>query len=160
MTFILIFTDGACMGNGTPSARAGWAYGVFDERTLEMTYSQKGRVADKQTNNRAELNAIYEALKYVYNNRHIIPKNETILIYSDSEIMVKGINGECSRNANRDLWDAVEPLCDSISSEMNNKIIIQYIEAHKCPTDNYDLHKLNCDVDKLAKSASRALLIA
>lgn len=146
------------MANGTPSARAGWAYGVFDEKTLKMTYSQKGRVSNKQTNNRAELNAMYEALKYVYTNKHMISNGEQVLIYSDSEITVKGINGECSRNANRDLWDAVEQLCDSISSEMNNKIIIQYIEAHKCPTDTYDIHRLNCDVDKLAKTASRALL--
>lgn len=119
-----------------------------------MTYSQKGRVANKQTNNRAELNAIYEALKYVYDNQTQNTKNVTI--YSDSEIMVKGINGECARNANRDLWDVVEPLCDAISSKMNIQINIQYIEAHKDST-SLDYYKLNSIVDKLAKQASRAL---
>lgn len=147
---ILIFTDGACAGNGTKNARAGWAYGVYDEKTLKMTYSQKGKVEGTQSNNRAELMAICKALEYISS----INTTDTIAIYSDSEISIKGLKGECARNANKDIWHKIELLCETINQKRLN-INVNFIESHKNSTP---YHQLNNEIDKLAKIASRALL--
>lgn len=116
-----------------------------------MTYSQKGRVTGTQTNNRAELTAVYQALKYISKLQSI---NEPINIYSDSEITIKGLKGECARNANKDIWRQVELLCETIISKGLN-VNVNFIESHKNSTD---YHQLNNQIDKLAKIASRALL--
>lgn len=142
------------MGNGTDNARAGWAYGVYDSNTLTMIMNQKGRVKGTQTNNRAELNAVYEALKYIAS---LDPTGEQITIYSDSEITIKGLKGECSRNANKDIWHQIELLCDTINSKQLN-VDVMFVESHKSSNDNKDIHNLNCEIDRLAKIASRALL--
>lgn len=142
------------MGNGTDNARAGWAYGVYNSNTLTKIYDQKGRVKGTQTNNRAELNAVYEALKYIAN---LDSTGEQITIYSDSEITIKGLKGECSRNANKDIWHQIELLCDTINSKQL-KVDAMFIESHKNSNDDKDIHNLNCEIDRLAKIASRALL--
>lgn len=142
------------MGNGTENARAGWAYEVYDNKTLTKIIDQKGRVKGTQTNNRGELTAVYEALKYVAS---LDPTGEEIKIYSDSEITIKGLKGECNRNANKDIWHQVELLCDIINSKQLN-VDVNFIESHMGSTDSKDLHNLNNEVDKLAKIASRALL--
>ena len=50
-----IWTDGACSHNGTPKARAAWAF-------VAGEYEENGLVEGKQTNNVAEGLAIYHAL--------------------------------------------------------------------------------------------------
>lgn len=61
MKRLTIWTDGACSGNGQAGARAG--YGVyFEGRDWDISKRLRG----KQTNNCAELYAVYAALKRVY----------------------------------------------------------------------------------------------
>ena len=74
---IVIYTDGACINNGKPNAKAGWGIYISE-------YSDKnayGIVEGKQSNNTGELTAIikaYEAFEDEINN------NTPITIYSDS----------------------------------------------------------------------------
>lgn len=146
---IYMYADGACSGNGTESARAGWAFTVYaDEGESTPIYQEKGRLAgEKQTNNRAELQAILKALNYIDSDN----SNTEYTIYSDSEMAVKGITGEASRNANRDIWERIESICDNIIT--NNKyVIIQHVKGH---ADN----KRHNYCDSLAVAASRALLL-
>ena len=70
---IVVYTDGACLGGALP--RAGWGvwFGAKDERNC------CGRVPGKQTNQRAELFAILQALRLT---------TGALLICSDSQTSI------------------------------------------------------------------------
>ncbi len=74
-----IWTDGACIHNGTPRAKAAWAF-VSDKTELA------GLVEGKQTNNVAEGLAIYHAIAWAAENG-----NKKIKIYSDSQISLNNL---------------------------------------------------------------------
>lgn len=57
-----IWTDGSCLGNGTSNSCAG--YGVYFENNAFPSISK--RLKGKQTNQCAELYAVYAALKRLY----------------------------------------------------------------------------------------------
>ena len=92
-----IFTDGACPNNGTESARAGWGIIICDEY-FNQIHTGKGKIIGKQTNNRAELFAILSAFQWIKDNTS---EGDTVTIYSDSEICIKMMTGECNRIKNR-----------------------------------------------------------
>lgn len=143
---IYVYTDGACSGNGTNKAKAGWAFVVYADNGESPIYKEKGRLnGERQTNNRAELQAILEALTHIKGS---VERDFTI--YSDSEIAVKGINGEVARNANRDIWDEIESVCDKIIAD-NKHVSIKHVKGHAD-----DARHNYCD--SLAVTASRALL--
>lgn len=79
---INVYTDGACIDNGKPYARAGYGiwFGENDPRNTSESY--KG----KQTNNIAELLAIIKALTILDNE---IKRNQIINIYSDSKYAIR-----------------------------------------------------------------------
>ncbi|KAJ7165503.1 ribonuclease H-like domain-containing protein, partial [Mycena crocata] len=77
---IKVYTDGSCLHNGKPHARAG--AGVFVGPNNKFNTSL--RVTGEQTNNRGELLAILYCLS-------IIPANRRIDIYSDSEYSIRSI---------------------------------------------------------------------
>ena len=79
---IIVFTDGACSKNGYSNACAG--LGVYFGENDKRNFSEK--IEGKQTNNVAELSAIYKALIIVEKNLHI---GENILIVSDSEYSIR-----------------------------------------------------------------------
>lgn len=89
----LVFTDGACLNNGQPYARAGWAFHFGPEpqrRTVSRRLESRGPFGDvaEQTSNRAELRAAIGALRGW-------PWREDgfsrLVIASDSEYLVQGI---------------------------------------------------------------------
>ncbi|MGI8419669.1 MAG: RNase H family protein [Candidatus Levyibacteriota bacterium] len=69
-----IWTDGACVSNGTPNARAAWAF-------VSGKTERAGRVEGKQTNNVAEGLAIYNALVWAAEKGH-----KRVKLYTDSQI--------------------------------------------------------------------------
>ncbi|HMA59641.1 MAG TPA: ribonuclease HI [Halanaerobiales bacterium] len=108
---IIIYTDGACYKNPGPG---GYAAVILDEdKEIEIM----GYEPDT-TNNRMELRAVIEALK-------VVRKNKKIVLYSDSNYVVKGIN-EWIKNwkkrgwrtssdkpvKNLDLWKKLDKLFD------------------------------------------------
>jgi ribonuclease HI len=77
-----IYTDGACLNNGQPNAKASWAFVVLKNK--EKIYEESGLcVGDKQTNNVGELRAIWFALQYCYETGV-----DEVLIYSDSKYAI------------------------------------------------------------------------
>ena len=64
---IIVFTDGACSKNGYSNACAG--LGVYFGENDKRNFSEK--IEGKQTNNVAELSAIYKALIIVEKNLQI-----------------------------------------------------------------------------------------
>lgn len=77
-----IYTDGACWGNGSPTARA--SYGVY---CLETKYEESGdgSFKGKATNNTAELTGILKALQYASG------KTKYVRIYADSLYAIQSI---------------------------------------------------------------------
>ncbi|KAI1180233.1 ribonuclease H-like protein [Nemania sp. FL0916] len=120
---LLIFTDGACLDNGRPDPKAGWA--IVDGpdpaggpgRTVSARLENKGPFGDPgiQTSNRAELRAVLAALRI----RHWTGEGfNTMVIATDSEYVAVGAtqwvrtwvqNGWRTAGnkdvKNRDLWE-------------------------------------------------------
>lgn len=107
---IEIYTDGACLGN--PGA-GGWAFVVYSDQK-EKYYCAEG-VADT-TNNRMELYAAIMACEYALLTRtyqpnkntlvsedHMIPEEEKITVFTDSQYVQKGITEWCP-NWKKNQW--------------------------------------------------------
>lgn len=74
-----IWTDGACVFNGQPNARAAWSF-------VSGETERAGLVEGKQTNNIAEALAIYNALIWATEKKY-----KKLKIYSDSQITINNI---------------------------------------------------------------------
>jgi ribonuclease HI len=82
---VKIWTDGACVSNGTPQARAAWAF-VSDET------ERAGLVIGKQTNNVAEGLAIYHALLWAGESGL-----KTVKLHTDSQISLFNLQKDPSK---------------------------------------------------------------
>ncbi|KXS17303.1 ribonuclease H-like protein [Gonapodya prolifera JEL478] len=122
----LVFTDGACLGNGGANPRAGWAfvhgksgkgrnatYHIVQNRLERTGVFGVGRTI--QTSNRAELRAVIAALRF---NNWRSEGFRRLVIATDSEYVVEGATnwarswvrrGWCTRTGdpvkNKDLWE-------------------------------------------------------
>jgi ribonuclease HI len=89
---IAVYTDGSCIHNANVSGVAdgpgGYAATVYIENNNEPHKIITGGV-NKTTNNRMEIAAVIEAIKYLYEDNLI---NSSITIYSDSQYVVNSIN--------------------------------------------------------------------
>lgn len=84
-----IFTDGACINNGSKKAKGGIGVHFFSDPALGLDISQPLLASEPQTNNRAELRAIQAALDVWDSNHHDWPKKFThVQIWSDSEYSI------------------------------------------------------------------------
>ena len=126
----VVFADGACSGNPGPG---GWGAIVSDEtRVVEL-----GGYHSTTTNNRMELEAVYQALK----NIHARQSKAQITIYTDSNYVVQGITKWISswkKNSwktlakeevkNKDLWIKL----DEIFSEAKEFCSIEWkhVDGH------------------------------
>ena len=137
---VTIYTDGACSGN---PGEGGWGV-IFlfdDQREFYI-----GGHCDKTTNNRMELYAVIEGLKYLKSIKHKVE------LYTDSQYVSRGItewiyswkkNGWITSNRkpikNKDLWIEL----DDIS--LLHDVTWKWIRGH-------DGNEYNEKVDKLARN--------
>lgn len=92
-----IWTDGACIHNGTPRARAAWAF-VSDKT------EKAGLVEGAQTNNRAEGLAIYHALVWAAEKNY-----RKIKLHTDSQISLFGLKKPPHMvKANREIFEDID----------------------------------------------------
>ncbi len=138
MNEVLLFTDGCCLGNPGPG---GWACLVKEK---DREFLLKGGSPDT-TNNRMELLAVIKGLGF-------IPQEKKVVIFTDSEYVLKGAT-EWMKNwkkrgfktssgkpvKNRDLWEKL----DSLLREREVKWV--KVRAHSG-------HKENEFVDFVAKA--------
>jgi ribonuclease HI len=83
-----IFCDGACRGNGTRQAVAGWAWAYWPGPAHgEPVTSGSARLAPPATNQRAELVALLEALRWIREGGGA--GGAPITIYTDSQYTIK-----------------------------------------------------------------------
>jgi ribonuclease HI len=96
ITNIIIYTDGSCIhyANQTGSAEGpgGYAAAIYINNSSQP-YKVLSGGNIKTTNNRMEIAAVIEAIRYLYLNE-IINKtdNVPITIYSDSQYVINSIN--------------------------------------------------------------------
>lgn len=102
-----IYTDGSCNNSQKPDERVmGYAYVVIE---FDSKY-EKFASCDGGTNNRAELLAILEALKYAKRTH----KNQKVRVHTDSEWSVKCLNNEYECTKNSDLLTSITSLSDNV----------------------------------------------
>lgn len=131
---IHIYTDGSCLGNPGPG---GWAaILLFDKRKITL----KGNAPDT-TNNRMEMTAIIETLRYIHE------KNLTdaeIKIFSDSNLVIQTLTKHWKKKMNSDLWSLLYELKRGVNINWN------WVKAHH--EDKYNL-----EVDRIAVAESEKI---
>jgi ribonuclease HI len=98
---LTIHTDGASRGNPGDAA---FAYVIAREGQPPI---EEGDCLGQMTNNQAEYTALVRALEHALE----LGSHHRVLLHSDSELMVKQMNGEY-RVKNEDLRDLYEQACD------------------------------------------------
>lgn len=133
-----IYTDGGCLGNPGPG---GWAFAVADGD--EIIYSQSGGEKDT-TNNKMELTAVINALKYVLSR-----DMRECTILTDSQYVKNGItqwiktwkkNGW--RTSNRESVKNVEywTELDALNNKMN--VTWSWVKGHAGISGNEECDRL------------------
>jgi len=135
MKKIEIFTDGSCKGNPGPG---GWAAVLLKENATKPFSIIHGN-ALQTTNNRMEMMAVIESLRYVKTNDL---QEKEINLYSDSNLVVQTINQGWKRKKNLDLWKQF----DTLNKGLN--ISYFWIKGH---ADNH----WNEEVDALALNEAK-----
>lgn len=149
---IIVFTDGACPGNGNKKARASFA--VVWPFHPEYDYAQ---VIDettniKSTNNRGEISGVIHAIKQ---SKEIDPTDtKNLVIYSDSMLVVNTVtrwmkawkikgwkksDGELVANL-----DLIKEL-DNLTTTMKRKVILHHVEAHTTKSDWKSVYNRKAD---------------
>ncbi len=103
---IEIYTDGSCIGNPGPG---GWAAIILYEGKENKI---SGNDPDT-TNNRMEMMAIIQALKWLRQKSglsHEDLQNHKIEIHSDSNLIIQTMNQGWKKKANTDLWAELDRL--------------------------------------------------
>jgi cyclic pyranopterin phosphate synthase len=91
----LIYTDGSCLGNPGPG---GWAAIITVDQGKKQALSGH---EENTTNNRMEILAVVKGLE-------AIPKGAEATVFSDSQYVVNTMTRHWKRNANKDLWAALD----------------------------------------------------
>ena len=92
MPDISIYTDGSCLGNGSPNAKAG--IGIFFGTNHPRNISRKLDSPNRETNNTAETKAILAAVEEL---RPELERGDEVLIHSDSTYAI----GACTERGQR-----------------------------------------------------------
>lgn len=145
---INVYTDGSCINNGRPNAKAGIGiyFGENDPRNISTP------VKGKQTNNVAELTAIIMALNILKNE---INEGKRIIVYSDSEYAIKCLTSY-GRKLEKKCFITNDPIpnIELIKEgllKVKSNVYFQHIRSH---TGKQDPHSLaNEEADKLANKA-------
>lgn len=101
------YTDGGCMYNGSPDAYGSWAFVIVggEERFGPLL---------KTTNNRAELQAVIEAINHALADYSIT----NLTVFTDSDLTVKCGNRQWKRRKNLDLWTEFDRVARIISVDL------------------------------------------
>jgi ribonuclease HI len=130
---IEIWTDGACVHNGTPKARATWAF--VSEETERV-----GLVDGKQTNNVGEALAIYHALSWAGEQGY-----KKIKLHTDSQISLFGLKKPPHLvKANQEIFIAIAQIIAKY------QLTVQYVKVLGHSGD-----RNNDRVDRLANDLAR-----
>ena len=131
MSETVIYTDGSSLKNPGPS---GWGCIIiekYDNKNYEITLSGNEK---KSTNNRMELLAVIEGIRFT--------DNKDIKIFSDSKLVINCAKGLWKRKKNLDLWERYDKVIK------NKNINYTWVKGHN--GDRY-----NEKVDKIAREEAK-----
>lgn len=110
---VAIWTDGACVYNGTPRAKAAWAF-------VSGKTERSGLVEGKQTNNIAEALAILNALTWAVEKKY-----RKILLHTDSQISLFNLQKPASKvKMNREIFENIEKVIAANGLEVDYKKVL------------------------------------
>lgn len=129
MKKILIYTDGSSKGNPGPG---GWAALIFHgrEKVAEI-FGNEGST----TNNRMEMLAIIKAFEWVRKNFKKVP---TVVVRSDSNLVIKTMTSGWKRKKNVDLWEELSNLTLDLTIKW------EWVKGHA-------LNRYNNECDRIAQ---------
>ena len=144
---MFVYTDGACINNGKPNAKAGMGiyFGEGDTRNVSKC------VTGKQSNNTAELGAFIELYSII---KQEIEHGEDITVFSDSIYAIRCV-GEYGKKCEKTSWTKDIPNKELVKEayelyKNTPNVIFKYIAAH---TGKKDEHSIGNDkADNLAYS--------
>ena len=135
-----IYTDGACSNNGYANARAG--VGVFFQglKDMPLIVSKAVNPKFKQTNNVAELLAVYYALKRVY---FYYKEPIQLHFYIDNKI---ALNTLLTTRKSGENWNIIEKIYHirKILLDKGFKISGEWVKAHSTSKGNKIADQLAC----------------
>lgn len=140
-----VYTDGGCSNNGRSNASAG--IGIYFGENDPRNVSKK--ITGSQTNNAAELRAIFEAFKIIESDLKLGKK---ITIVTDSEYAIKCVTSYGAK-CNALNWVNDIPNKELVREVYNNytqysNVSFMHINSH---TNKTDIHSIgNACADKLA----------
>lgn len=154
MPVIVVYTDGACSGNGTTSSSGG--IGVHFPEWPNMQLQEALPPHPPPTNNRAELLAVLRALQQC----DVIDPSRTwpVLIKSDSQLVCNTLNSWMASWKKRG-WlksDRKTPLNLDLLQQLDNlmsprNVTLRHVRAHTSGRDEDSLH--NAVADRLATAS-------
>ena len=104
----IIYTDGGCECN--PGGRGGYGAVIINNNTGEFTDISGG--FRSTTNNRMEVMAVIKALEKIKKDTHV-------QLFSDSQYVIKTMNGMFRKKKNIDLWKKLDKLAVAFEIEWN-----------------------------------------
>ncbi len=134
-TDVIIYCDGACSGNPGPG---GWGSVVIvGDFVVEL-----GAGSPATTNNRMEMTATAEALRYVLEN-YAKGDIATIHIFTDSVYVIRGItqwifgwkkrgwkNAANDEVSNQDIWMQLDQVVATVKSQFQGEIKWHFVKGH------------------------------
>lgn len=130
---IIVYTDGSCLNNGSPSSGCGWAYKLMYKGHEKL----KSGGCRGKTNNQMEILAVLNALKC------ITDRSIPVMIYSDSKYVIETLKGNYRIGKNVELWNELMAIYKQFSD-----ITPVWVKGH-----NGNQH--NEHVDRLAVEESK-----
>ncbi len=122
-----IWTDGACVNNGRDTATAAWAF-------VSGEFELAGVVSGKQTNNRAEAEAILEALIWAGAKGF-----KKVKIYADTLITLHSLKKPIEKiKANTDIFEKIF----NIISKYDLEVIYEKVLGHSGVKENERVDRL------------------
>lgn len=100
---ITIYTDGGCISN--PGKEGSWSFLVLKDSRVLFSKTVTTIFSKDTTNNKMELKAFIEALKYAKRK-----KIRELIIFSDSNYLVNCFNKKFKINKNLDEWKIINNL--------------------------------------------------
>jgi ribonuclease HI len=154
MSEIIVFTDGSCIKSKIDTQ---CGIGIHFPNG-EFQDVSKSFIKEPKTNQRAELYAIYKAIKTISRTNN----NLDIKIYTDSEYSIKSLTIWIT-NWKKNNWiastgkpvmnqDIIKKI-DKLMEEHNGQIKFKHVKSHTGKTDYESIH--NDIVDKLAKNGTK-----
>lgn len=165
-TIYHIFTDGSCINNGRKGAKAAYAIvflGLQEYGPPLLEVAERVPDSEQQTNQRAELSAIYQAVQVVQ-ERNLWKEASKICFWTDSQYAIKCIT-EWGPGWQAKGWkkrdgkpiehlDLLKPLIQ-LRSEKGPKFSLRYVEAHQSAVRSQQFPwRWNARADALAQGVT------